>query len=253
NPAVAPYYLARGWLFARRPDRAWPEVHRALKADPKHQPSLLLAGQMALADQDWESLLKYAKELEAVQPNPTTALLWRAAALTNLGKADEARAIYQDLTGRFPDVGAGYAGMAEALERDRDYTGALKWVARWRGRLPNDLGALRAEVRLLVWSGREGEAARTAEDYLAEHLRRLEDRRVARANRNLPADEQERQQRARSLRDALAARKAAVLLNVADGFQGAHAYDLAEAWARRAVESARGRAPAEHPADPGAS
>jgi hypothetical protein len=203
NPALGPYFLARGWKAAGREDLARREIERALQADARHQPTLLLACELTAAAGDWERCLECARTLEGLGTDLPRAIGWRARALENLGLPAEALKAYQELAERFPDRSAGYLGLAAAQEAARDYGGALSWVGLWRNRAPEDLAGLQAQVRLLARAGRGQEAEALAEKVLTE-----------------AKTAEPKQERAAAF---------------AQAFLAGQALDRAEAWGRRAV------------------
>lgn len=216
NAAQGPYFLARGWVAAARPDLARRELARALQADPRHEPSLTLAGQLDLRAEDWDACLKHAAALEAVRPDLAEPLRWRALALENLGRVTEAQDVCQTLMRKFPGQPAGYLTLAGILERAQDYAGAARWVGRWRERAPGHLDGIEAQARLLARTGRPAEVNESAEQTI-----RL----------------QARKPNARPEETAAAA--VAIALSVAQGLASGQAFDQAEAWSQRAVEMAR--------------
>lgn len=220
SPALGPYFLARGWAAARRPDLARKELDRALSADPRHRLSLELAGELAFTAEDWSGTLQYAAALEAVVPDSVEAMRWRIAALDNLGRATEAMKACQNALSRFPDQAAGYLGIARVLEKNKDYDRALTWLAAWLERKPDDTTALQVRVKLLVLAGRIQEVNPLAEQVLAR-----------------PQPTASDEERAR--------READVAMNVTLGFITAQALDRAEEWALRAATAAR-RLPAKY-------
>jgi tetratricopeptide (TPR) repeat protein len=224
SPALGAYFLARGWQLGGRPDLARKHIERALTADPRHHPSLLLAGPMALTREDWNRALEYAAVLEAARPGLPEPLVWRAAALEKLGRVAEAMQVCQQLTQRFPERSEGYLAMARALENARDYQSALAWVRAWRDRSPEDIPGLQRNLRLLTLSGRTGDAVAEAEQTLVKELEALDERQAK--NRRKPAAE---------ARQAVALREFELTLATAQAFLAAQCLDRAEAWSRRAL------------------
>jgi tetratricopeptide (TPR) repeat protein len=208
DPALGAYYLARGWVSVGRGDLARGEIERALKANAQHEPTLRLAIPLALATEEWGTAARWAEALQGVASDPVEPRLWLASALAGQGDTEPARRTYLDLVARFPDRAAGYLGMAEILERAGDLEQALTWVMRWRDRAPEDLPALRMQVRLLAARGRSAEAVYTTERLLAAGTARGAD---------------------------AGCREAEVTRAVAAGFQDAGDLEQAAAWARRGL------------------
>ena len=72
NVALGPYIAARQWVAAGRPDRARQE----LKASKDHIPSLVLATQLAVADEDWPEVAEDLKLLGKLKPDAIELPLW---------------------------------------------------------------------------------------------------------------------------------------------------------------------------------
>jgi hypothetical protein len=162
SPAIAPYLQAQCWRAADRPDLAQREIERALQADGNYQPALKLAGNLALDNEEWDRAVRYAVALEKLSANSPDPLLWRLAALPQLGRSAEAQTVGKELIARFPARLEGYLGMARLLEHASDFPAALSWLDRWRSQGRADPDSLRAEVRLLVLARRTAEAESVA-------------------------------------------------------------------------------------------
>ncbi len=169
----APEWTARGlrlsalcWLAAGRSDLARLALDRALRASSSDSRTLLEAGRLALAEQDWNALLNHAGQLaRTAGAEDVQAAEWRAAALEGLHDLAGARAAYEALLRHHPDHLPGYLGLVRVREQARDWSGALELVRHTRGRqhLAGEETLLRLEVRLLVRLGRRAEADRLAE------------------------------------------------------------------------------------------
>jgi tetratricopeptide (TPR) repeat protein len=208
DPALGAYYLARSWLGVGRSDLARSEIDRALKANAEHEPTLRLAIPLALAGEDWSMAAQWSEALQGLAPDQVEPRLGLASALAGQGDTEGARRTYLEVVARFPDRGAGYLGVAELLERAGEIEQALVWVTRWRDRAPEDLQALRLQVRLLARRGRGAEAVDTTERLLATGAARAVD----------PS-----------------CREAEVTRAVAAGFQDAGDLPQAAAWVRRGL------------------
>jgi tetratricopeptide (TPR) repeat protein len=203
DPAAGPSYQARTWLAASRPDKAQAALERALKINPAHLPSLLLAGPIARANEDWPVLLNAAGALEKLGPTAPEVLPWRAEALARQDQDAQAEKAYRDLLDKRPDQAEAYQGLIALRENSGDFEGALTWVAHWRQGQPADLRPLQAEVRLLARAGRDKQAVEAAEKAAAES-------------------------------------EAEASLAAARGFLEAKSLDLALTWAKRAEAAAKG-------------
>src|SRR5262249_45435986 len=100
RPGVEPALVrgllrAQAWSAAGRLDLARAAAAAAVKADPKHLPSLLLAADLELQAEDWDASLKYARAAEAVDGKNVDAKLRVALALLGQGKDAQARKIYE--------------------------------------------------------------------------------------------------------------------------------------------------------------
>ncbi len=202
--AALPVYRARTWLSAGRSDLAKVSVEQALKANPKSLPSLLLAGDVARANEDWPACLRYAEALEKVCSDRPETVVWRAEALAHVDAAAAERA-YRALTDKYPDRPDGHRGLIGLRERAKDYPAALIQARLWQARLPGDAGAFQAEVRLLCRAGRTAEAGSVAET---------------------------------AVKSAPAARAPEIALAAARGFLGAAVLDPALVWGKKAEDAA---------------
>jgi predicted Zn-dependent protease len=154
SPAVGAYLAAVQWNLAGRPDWARKVlVEKALPANQHHVPSLVLALQLALADEDWQAAQAFVQTLQQLHPNLQEIPQWQAAILVGLGETAKARKIYEDYVSRYPEQHTGYLGLAALSEKAGDYRTALDWVTKWRAMNPNDLNGLRAQVRILARTG----------------------------------------------------------------------------------------------------
>jgi predicted Zn-dependent protease len=268
SPANGPDRLARGWNAARRLDLARREVERALKSDPSYVPALMLAVQLAAADEDWNTCLDQSTSLIALlaqraggrgraeppntpqtildMPEPflSDAMFWRGLALEQLERPEDARLAYQELLNRYPELSTGYLGLARLREKVKDYDGALKLVRRWRDREPNDLDGIQQALRLLVLAGKTEEAKHTADQFLDQQISRLKKAQTDLiAKRPAPKDDKEKELWAASDKYALALRERYLAAFIGRAFLLAKSYDLAEAWARNALALAEALAP----------
>jgi predicted Zn-dependent protease len=181
DPALIAYCKACGWVAVRRPDLARGELQRGLSASPRHVPSLVLAGQLALEAEDWKACQATAEALAEAAPERPEPWLWGATVRERQGTEEEARAAWQEMAERYPQQPAGWLGTARVLEKRGALVAALDQLQRGAVNNPDHLALLEARVRLLALDRQPREASTTAE----QALRSLTDRRG-------PASEQPR-------------------------------------------------------------
>jgi tetratricopeptide (TPR) repeat protein len=245
NPSspAGPYLAALSWNSAGRPDRARAEVNAALEINKKHLGSLVLKGQMALGDEDWDTCLKVAAALDEIQPNILEALLWRAAAYVGKGETAKAEKIYKELVDKSPNLSGGYMGQVALHERAKEYGEALKALAPWRKLAPHDRDALRRNVALLVLSGKPDEAEKLGEAFVEGEVKEVEkqfnDEEKKRKEREesdkdkKPLTEEEKARWERSKADSRFATEVVSVLAVASGYQDAKKFEKAQKWIDR--------------------
>jgi tetratricopeptide (TPR) repeat protein len=247
SPANGADRLARGLRGAGRPDLARREVERALKLDPNYAPALLLAIELAAAEEDWNDCLNASTALIALLqqrqasrdratpryaldlPDPTLseAMGWRARALEELGRTEDARHLLQDVIIQNPQVSTGYLGLARLLENLKDYKGALKLVRQWRERDPHDPTGMQAELKMLVLAERTKEADRVADKYFADEMRRFEKELAdSTAKRAVPKERQ------------LVINECVLRAMIGRAFLDAKSLESAASWARQSLTAA---------------
>jgi tetratricopeptide (TPR) repeat protein len=161
DPALSTYCKACGYLAMRRADLARAELQRGLSVYPRHVPSLLLAGRLALEAEDWQACQAAAATLGEVEPRRPEPWLWRAAVRERQGSDEEARAAWQEVATRYPQLPAGWLGTARLLEKRGKFPAALDQLQRGAANAPDHPALLEARVRLLILN-RQPEAASTA-------------------------------------------------------------------------------------------
>ncbi len=166
--AIGPYVAAKQWALAGRPDRARQE----LKSNKGHLPSLVLATQLAVADEDWAEAAEDIKAVGQLWPDAIDLPLWRAALHEARGETDEARDIYARFVDEHPDLSTGYLALARLHERAHQYKEALAWVQKWRQRMPDELNGLDALVRVLAEDGQVPAALAEADAFLKQQLQK---------------------------------------------------------------------------------
>lgn len=254
------YFKARSWKACGREDIAYAEIARALKLDPAHLPSLLLAGELAQTAGQGEDLLRFATALQQL-PGKVEAKwevrYWHALALHMLGRSGEARRAYQELIVRYPDRHEGYLGMARLLEQQKKIGEALQVMARWRERRPDDARGLEEMVRLLALDGKADQAEQLAQSLLqsqpssprpanggkivtARHVMEESNGSAqsdAQAGNSVVSGSDRLTPSVESTND-LQLRNLNLVIAVARGFGSAGVLDRAENWAMRAVSLA---------------
>jgi predicted Zn-dependent protease len=241
NPAGA-YVAATTWNKAGRPDMARREIEAAIRsANKKHLPSVLLAGQLAAQDEDWDALLIHAAELDEIQPELLDSYLWKAAANRGLGKKDEARKIYETLKIKAPRFAAGYTGLAGLHEQAKQYDEALKIIREWRKVAPYDAAALRTEVRLLALSGKPEEAEKVGDESIKAMLKKADEAYEEGLKKDPPKDDKDKENRAKSQAEGKLKLEMDGLLTVAGGLQDAKQHPRARPWYDRALKVAEKR------------
>lgn len=241
NPTGA-YVVATTWNKAGRPDIARREIEAAIRnTSKKHLPSVLLAGQLALQDEDWDTLLIHAAELDEIQADRLDSYLWKAVAYRGLGKKDEAKKIYETLKIKAPRVSVGYTGLAALAEQAKQYDEALKVLREWRKQAPHDAAALRSEVRLLALAGKPEEAEKVGEEAIQTMLKKLDESYEEALKKDAPKDDKDKESRAKSMADLKLKTEMDGLLTVASGLQDAKLFAKARPWYDRALKAAEKR------------
>jgi tetratricopeptide (TPR) repeat protein len=164
--ANGPYVAAQQWVAAGRPDRA----RKILEENRKHLPSLALAIQLAIADEDWAAAADDLKAVTALQPDLLDLPLWRAALHEARGESKEAKEIYTKFIEDNPKLNTGYLAMARLHERAKEYKEALAWVKKWREKMPDEVNGINALIRVLAEDGQAAEASKAAEDFIKDQV-----------------------------------------------------------------------------------
>jgi tetratricopeptide (TPR) repeat protein len=242
-----PYLLALGWVRAGRPDLARSTLKAAIESTSrKHMPSVRLAGDLAVKDEDWDAVLAYAKDLDDIQPQTLESYLWKAGAYLAQGKTDEARKIYEELKVNAAKLSSGYMGLVALHERAKEYDKALDVLREWRKVAPQDANGLRAEVRLLALKGQIEAAEKEGDKAVQDNLKKLDEAYADSIKNTPPKDDKAKEERAKALEEAKANTELVTELNVAGGLQEAKKYEQARGWYNRALKVAQKR-----PADKG--
>jgi hypothetical protein len=227
--ANGPLAAARAWVAAGRPDRARQE----LKSNKDHVPSLLMATQLAVADEDWAEVADDLKALARLQPDAADLPLWRAALHTARQQTTEAQEIYTRFVEDHPRSSAGYLGLALLHEHAKEYKEVLACVKKWRDKIPDDLNAEDALVRVLARDGQVPAALQEADTFLKEQLQKVRAA-AAEAYAKNPIKETDKEKakaeadrRAKVEADALLVVEMELLLRTVDALQAGKAYAAA--------------------------
>ena len=166
-----------------------------MKANGKHLPSLALAVQLALADEDWNDVAEKVKLVSELQPDLIDLPLWGAslhAVRSETKKAEAATATsasdrdrltqesdtelkqaqegYEKFIADHSDSPAGYLSLAKLYENTHHYKEALDWVKKWRDKMPDELNGFDVQVRILAEDGRADDAAKEAEAFITAQV-----------------------------------------------------------------------------------
>jgi tetratricopeptide (TPR) repeat protein len=169
NAANGPYVAAQQWVAAGRPDRARQE----LKSNKNHLPSVVLAMELASADESWAEMTADLQAAEKLMPEALDLPLWRALLHQSKGELKEAREIYVKFIEAHPKLNTGYLGLARMHERAKEYKEALDWVKKWREKMPEELNGQQALVRVLARDGQVAEAAKQADAFIRDAVEKV--------------------------------------------------------------------------------
>lgn len=239
DPSLGKYILTSAWLDAGRADLARAEIERAVEATPDHQGLRLMACQLALALEDWNACLKHAEQLQRLDPDLADARWYQAAALERSGKVEQAKAIYQELVTKHPDMPQGYVGMSRILENAHDYGGAVHWIQMLLDRSPPQPGTVEILVRLMMRKGENQDVGRWAERMLSSPQSNPHAVHVEPGKASMPAGKSATEQAAQADSPPVPNRVLAVTLGAAAGFLDVEDYDQAESWAKRGQTAAK--------------
>lgn len=228
------YLAALCWLDAGRPDVSRRELDAALKLDPRHAAARRLAGRLALLAGDHESCLRHAVALAEANPNEAEAARLRGDALMVLGRVAEAEAVFRALAENGPNRSAGYRGLVLLCEQSGRTADGLRWAEIWWNQRPGDLGAVRAEIRLLTRQGETARAEVRAKEAVQSAGRLAEQALDAdKPGAELAAEEKERRRQARLI--APRAAEVDTMLAIVGACADGGDLDRAESWAERAI------------------
>jgi Tfp pilus assembly protein PilF len=232
---------AEYWLLANRPDRAGGEIDRASRLDPKNVTAAVLGVQVAVDSFDaeqWAEGRKHLAVLKEVEPDAVRTPLLEAMLQQREGKTAEAIKSYERLLEKHPDSGEGYNRLVGLLEGEKQPQKARDLVRRWRKRLPDDIGAARAEVRQLAEDKQVEQAVKTAETFRDEQVQALQ-KKLADAKPPVGAD------RATWEKERLKAGRTLVDLEMARGLLQGRALDAGAKWLGRMLQEQPGLEGAE--------
>jgi tetratricopeptide (TPR) repeat protein len=218
---LGPLTKAQFWLLAQMPERARPEVQRALEMQPKYEPALLLAVQLCSSSDDpviQAQAARHIQTLRELKPNAPVPQLLQAQLKRREGKADEAVQMLTQLLQANPKFSAGYAAQADLLFQIGDLERATTVVRTWCEECPQDLAARTAQIRVHAVRGQLPQARQVLDSTLA-----LLEREPTTGPRQVKHTEQE-------------GAKVAIILTLAQGLMQGQAVEEAEKWLQRVLE-----------------
>ncbi len=236
NAANGPFVAAQQWVAAGRADLARQTLKEGLKQNKKHLPSLILATQLAFADEDWTEAAEDLKAVTALQPDALDVPLWRAALLESRGETSQAEEIYTKFIEDHPNQNMGYLAMSRLNERAKKYKEALTWIKKWREKMPDELNGMSALVRVLAEDGQAAEASKEAEKFLNVQVAKANAARAEFEAKNPITEKdkdkakEEAEKRAKSAESAIDSLRLSLTLQFVGIFQQAKAFAEAEKW-----------------------
>jgi tetratricopeptide (TPR) repeat protein len=227
-----PYLAAQQWVAAGRPDRARQE----LRGNLSHLPSVILATQLAVAQEDWTEVADDLKAVEKLQPSAADLDMWRGALHEAKGEYKEADTLYQKYVAAHPKHAAGYQALTLLNERQAKYKEAREWVDKWRAQMVEDVSAQQALVRVLAREGQLDEANKLADGFIKTAVQRTRGARdefeaknpITEKNPEKAKEQAER--RAKDYANLLDTVELAFTMRFAAAFQQAKSYAEAEKW-----------------------
>ncbi len=159
---IGPFFKAQSWVSRNRPDRALEELARALKADPRHVPSLALAARLMLDAGRAAEALDYSVRALRENAQLVNMYLVQAAALGRLNRNAEARSVLEALIQSQPTMPLAYTTLADFYANAGETEQALATIARGRNALPDNLALAQTEIALLVRFDRLQDAQQAA-------------------------------------------------------------------------------------------
>lgn len=173
DTVTGPMVKARLWMLANRPDRARPEVQRALGQNPRHVGALVLSLQLALASDDpvaYAAAGKTLAALKAEQPTSIVPELLAAQIAVRESRFADAIKVAEDVARLQPQSAAPYPVWIEALEKSGPAAEpeVLAKLREWRQKAPLDLDAATAAVRYAAKQGQRDEARQILDQFLAQ-------------------------------------------------------------------------------------
>ena len=233
DAAVGPLTKAQYWMLAQMPDRARPEVQRALEAQPKNETALLLAVQLSLGhDNPTVQALagKYVQTLRELKPNAPLPQLMLVQLQHRDGNTAEAVLACEQLLRVHPKFAPAYGTLMEMLLQQGDVERAAAVARRWCEECPQHLAARTAEIRTLALRGQMGPARQVLDQTIA-----MLDRDTATGPKQARHTELAGQKPGLLGSNDLA--KAQVTVTLAQGLMQAAAVDEAEKWLVRVLEN----------------
>lgn len=159
---IGPFFKAQSWVSRNRPDRALEELARAIKADPRHVPSLALAARLMLDAGHAAEALDYSVRALRENAQLVNMYLVQAAALAQLQRGTEARSVLEALIRSQPTLPLAYTTLADFYANAGETQQSLATIARGRNALPDNLALAQTEIALLVRFDRLQDAQQAA-------------------------------------------------------------------------------------------
>lgn len=159
SPSTA-HLKARAWYLNDDLTKALAEIRRALRLDPKHLASRLLAAEIHLARNESEEALELTAGVLEEKPNLWEVYLMQAEALFQQRRAEDGQQVLVALIAEQPQMVDAYMALAASQIGEGDFTGALATVRSGRRQVPDDAKLLNGEIELLTRLGRIEELAR---------------------------------------------------------------------------------------------
>lgn len=173
EPAFATWIETQCWLLSPRHDLALMHALRTLECNPKHEAAYCLAIQLLL-DKDGSSNTDQAQRLASAfrtnLPRSIESLYWQARCYDQLGRANDALALYRELMEQSPRHCEVYPATCRLLlssASDESRAACQQVLNRWKAALPNDVRAWQMEVQYFANQNKINAARATVEQVLS--------------------------------------------------------------------------------------
>ncbi|HQR05740.1 MAG TPA: hypothetical protein PLN21_02905 [Gemmatales bacterium] len=156
DPAYAAWVEAQCWRISPRRDLALFHVLRTLELNPRHEAAYVLAINMLL-DKNDNTGIEQAQQLASAYrtnlPQSKEALYWQARCHDQIGRANDALALYRELMEKMPRHPGVYPATCQLLLTStsvESLAACQQVINRWKAALPEDVRATQMEVQLLA-------------------------------------------------------------------------------------------------------